>query len=110
MFRQEKYMCLSDPNIPAAILSKAAQHCWQRKSQSVSTSEAIQCIASFLSSGYAVVLTGAGVNVDSGLKAYRERMGDTQIQTTRVRTTPSLIGCHVLKSDYSKADFCPGSL
>jgi len=109
MFRQEKYMCLSDINIPAAILSKAAQ----RKSQSVSTSEAVQriaAIASFFSSGYAVVLTGAGVNVDSGLKAYRERMGDTQIQTTSVRTTPSLIGCHVLKSDYSKADFCPGSL
>jgi hypothetical protein len=37
-------------------------------------------------------------------------MGDTQIQTTSVRTTPPLIGCHVLKSDYSKADFCPGSL
>lgn len=64
-------MCLSNPNIPAANLSKAAQ----RKSQSVSTSEAIQRIASFLSSGYAMVLTGAGVSVDSGLKVYRGKDG-----------------------------------
>jgi NAD-dependent deacetylase sirtuin 4 len=74
MFRQEKYMCLSDINIPAAILSKAAQ----RKSQSVSTSEAVQriaAIASFFSSGYAVVLTGAGVGIDSDLEAYRGKDG-----------------------------------
>ncbi len=64
-------MRLSVPNIPPAILSKAAQ----RKSQSVSSSEAIQRIASFLSSGHAAVLTGAGVSVDSGLKAYREKDG-----------------------------------
>ncbi|KAF8498634.1 DHS-like NAD/FAD-binding domain-containing protein [Russula emetica] len=64
-------MRLSVPNIPAAILSKAAQ----QKSQSVSTPEAIQRIASFLSSGHAAVLTGAGVSVDSGLKAYRGKDG-----------------------------------
>jgi hypothetical protein len=64
-------MRLSVPNIPAAILSKAAL-C---KTQSVSSSEAVQRIASFLSSGHAAVLTGAGVSVDSGLKAYRGKDG-----------------------------------
>jgi hypothetical protein len=64
-------MRLSVPDIPAAILSKAAL----RKTQSVSSSEAVQRIASFLSSGHAAVLTGAGVSVDSGLKAYRGKDG-----------------------------------
>jgi hypothetical protein len=64
-------MRLSVPNIPAAVLSKAAQ----RKPQAVSSSEAIQRIASFLSDGHAAVLTGAGVSVDSGLKAYRGKDG-----------------------------------
>ena len=66
-----KYMRLSVPNIPAAILSKAAQ----RKPQNVSPLEAVERIASFLSSGHAAVLTGAGVSVDSGLKAYRGKDG-----------------------------------
>ena len=64
-------MRLSVPNIPAAVLSKAVQ----RKSQSVSSSEATQRIVSFLTSGHAAVLTGAGVSVDSGLKAYRGKDG-----------------------------------
>jgi hypothetical protein len=64
-------MRLSVPNIPAAVLSKAAQ----RKPQAVSSSEAIQRIALFLSDGHAAVLTGAGVSVDSGLKAYRGKDG-----------------------------------
>jgi hypothetical protein len=71
IIRVSKYMRFSVPNIPAAVLSKAAQ----RKSQSVSSPEAIQRIASFLSSGHAAVLTGAGVSVDSGLKAYRGKDG-----------------------------------
>ncbi|KAI0285837.1 DHS-like NAD/FAD-binding domain-containing protein [Russula aff. rugulosa BPL654] len=64
-------MRFSIPNIPAAVLSNAAQ----RKTQSVSPSEAVQRIAEFLSSGRAAVLTGAGVSVDSGLKAYRGEDG-----------------------------------
>ena len=64
-------MRFSVPNIPAAVLSKAAQH----KTQSVSPAEAIERITSFLSSGHAAVLTGAGVSVDSGLKAYRGKDG-----------------------------------
>jgi hypothetical protein len=64
-------MRFSIPNIPAAVLSNAAQ----RKIQSVTPSEAVQRIAEFLSSGRAAVLTGAGVSVDSGLKAYRGEDG-----------------------------------
>ena len=64
-------MRFSIPNIPAAVLSNAAQ----RKTQSVTPSEAVQRIAEFLSSGRAAVLTGAGVSVDSGLKAYRGEDG-----------------------------------
>ena len=66
-----QYMRLSVPNIPPAILSTASQ----RNTPSVSSSEAVQRISSFLSSGRAAVLTGAGVSVDSGVKAYRGKDG-----------------------------------
>lgn len=52
-------MRLSVPNIPTSVLSKAAL----RKAESVSSSEAVQR------------LTGAGVSVDSGVKAYRGKDG-----------------------------------
>ncbi|KAH9975948.1 DHS-like NAD/FAD-binding domain-containing protein [Lactifluus volemus] len=64
-------MRFSVPNIPPAILSNAAQ----RNVPNVSPSEAVQRISSFLSSGRAAVLTGAGVSVDSGVKAYRGKDG-----------------------------------
>ena len=64
-------MRLSVPNIPPGILSTAAQ----RNAPTVSPSEAVQRIAAFLSSGRAAVLTGAGVSVDSGVKAYRGKDG-----------------------------------
>ncbi|KAN0130965.1 DHS-like NAD/FAD-binding domain containing protein [Lactarius tabidus] len=64
-------MRLSVPNIPPSILAKSAL----RNVPSVLPAEAVQRIASFLSSGTAAVLTGAGVSVDSGLKAYRGKDG-----------------------------------
>jgi hypothetical protein len=64
-------MRLSVPNIPPSILSAAAK----RNVPTVSPSEAVQRITSFLSSGRAAVLTGAGVSVDSGVKAYRGKDG-----------------------------------
>lgn len=64
-------MRLSVPNIPPSILSTAAK----RNVPTVSHSEAVQRITSFLSSGRAAVLTGAGVSVDSGVKAYRGKDG-----------------------------------
>ncbi|KAI0305024.1 hypothetical protein BC826DRAFT_1100757 [Russula brevipes] len=42
-----------------------------RNVPAVSASEAVQCIASFLSLGHATVLTGAGVSIGSGVKVYR---------------------------------------
>jgi hypothetical protein len=66
-----RYMRFSVPNIPPAILSAAAQ----RNVPTVSSSEAVQRISSFLSSGRAAILTGAGVSVDSGVKAYRGKDG-----------------------------------
>ena len=65
------YMRLSIPNIPPSILSNAAL----RNVPSVQPAEAVQRIASFLSSGTAALLTGAGVSVDSGVKAYRGKDG-----------------------------------
>ncbi len=65
------YMRLSVPNIPPSILSNAAL----RNVPSVLPSEAVQRIASFLSSGTTALLTGAGVSVDSGVKAYRGKDG-----------------------------------
>ncbi|KAH9036440.1 DHS-like NAD/FAD-binding domain-containing protein [Lactarius hengduanensis] len=64
-------MRLSVPNIPPSILSNAAL----RNVPSVLPSEAVQRIASFLASGTAALLTGAGVSVDSGVKAYRGKDG-----------------------------------
>ncbi|KAI9454436.1 DHS-like NAD/FAD-binding domain-containing protein [Russula earlei] len=64
-------MRLSVPNIPPAILASAAL----RNDPIVSPSEAVQRISSFLSSGRTAVLTGAGVSVDSGVKAYRGKDG-----------------------------------
>jgi NAD+-dependent protein deacetylase sirtuin 4 len=64
-------MRFSVPNIPPAILSTAAQ----RNAKKVTPSEAVQRISSFLSTGRAAVLTGAGVSVDSGVKAYRGKDG-----------------------------------
>ena len=64
-------MRLSVPNIPASILANAAL----RNVPSVVPAEAVQRITSFLSSGTAAVLTGAGVSVDSGVKAYRGKDG-----------------------------------
>ncbi|KAI0255871.1 DHS-like NAD/FAD-binding domain-containing protein [Lactifluus subvellereus] len=64
-------MRLSVPNIPPAILSTASQ----RNAPTLSPPEAVQRISSFLSSGRAAVLTGAGVSVDSGVKAYRGKDG-----------------------------------
>lgn len=65
------YMRLSVPNIPPSILANAAL----RDVPSVLPAEAVQRIASFLSSGTAAILTGAGVSVDSGVKAYRGKDG-----------------------------------
>ncbi|KAH9004734.1 DHS-like NAD/FAD-binding domain-containing protein [Lactarius hatsudake] len=64
-------MRLSVPNIPPSILSNAAL----RNVPSVLPSEAVQRIVSFLASGTAALLTGAGVSVDSGVKAYRGKDG-----------------------------------
>jgi NAD-dependent deacetylase sirtuin 4 len=64
-------MRISVPNIPPSILANAAL----RNVPSVLPAEAVQRIASFLSSGTAAIVTGAGVSVDSGVKAYRGKDG-----------------------------------
>ena len=65
------HMRLSVPNIPPSVLAKSAL----RNVPRVLPAEAVQRIASFLSSGMAAILTGAGVSVDSGVKAYRGKDG-----------------------------------
>ena len=65
------HMRLSVPNIPPSVLAKSAL----RNVPRVLPAEAVQRIVSFLSSGMAAILTGAGVSVDSGVKAYRGKDG-----------------------------------
>ena len=65
------HMRLSVPNIPPSVLAKSAL----RNVPRVLPAEAVQRISSFLSSGTAAILTGAGVSVDSGVKAYRGKDG-----------------------------------
>ncbi|KII87334.1 hypothetical protein PLICRDRAFT_42959 [Plicaturopsis crispa FD-325 SS-3] len=60
-------MRVSVPTIPTVIsATPAKQH---------SRIEAIERVASFLAPGNAAVLTGAGVSVDSGIRAYRGKDG-----------------------------------
>ncbi|KAF9240624.1 DHS-like NAD/FAD-binding domain-containing protein [Melanogaster broomeanus] len=60
-------MRLSVPTIPHVVTSTSTK--------TISPSAAVEHIASFLASGNVCLLTGAGVSVDSGIRAYRGRDG-----------------------------------
>lgn len=62
-------MRVSVPGLPQAILSAKSS------TQNISPSEAILRLAEFLGKGDVAVLTGAGVSVDSGIRAYRGNDG-----------------------------------
>lgn len=62
-------MRVSVPTIPQAILSKAVQ------AQAIPRAAAIERVAQFLTPGNVAILTGAGVSVDSGIRAYRGKDG-----------------------------------
>ncbi|KAF5350219.1 hypothetical protein D9758_007780 [Tetrapyrgos nigripes] len=61
-------MRVSVPNIPASFLSRTT-------TPQVSVTEAVDKLSAFLSSGNVTLLTGAGVSVDSGIRAYRGQDG-----------------------------------
>ncbi|PPQ98937.1 hypothetical protein CVT24_003564 [Panaeolus cyanescens] len=63
-------MRVSVPDIPKAILNSATSH---RSIKSLS--EATAALTEFLSRGNVALLTGAGVSVDSGIRAYRGNDG-----------------------------------
>jgi NAD-dependent deacetylase sirtuin 4 len=58
---------VSVPHIPKAILEAAATS----TTNLVSLESVIQRVAAFVRPGNLAVLTGAGVSVDSGIRAYR---------------------------------------
>ena len=58
-------MRVSVPTIPAALIRSGTA------TQSISPAAAVDRIAAFLAPGNAAVITGAGVSVDSGIRAYR---------------------------------------
>ncbi|THH15221.1 hypothetical protein EW146_g5221 [Bondarzewia mesenterica] len=62
-------MRISVPTIPQSILSSPSSL------PRISPAEAVERIASFIGPGNVTVLTGAGVSVDSGVKAYRGKDG-----------------------------------
>ena len=62
-------MRVSVPGIPQAILNAKPSLSIQ------SLAEAAQTLADFIKSGNITVLTGAGVSVDSGIRAYRGEDG-----------------------------------
>lgn len=62
-------MRITVPGIPQAVLSAVST------APRVSRAEAIDCITTFLEPGNVTVLTGAGVSVDSGIRAYRGHDG-----------------------------------
>jgi NAD+-dependent protein deacetylase sirtuin 4 len=62
-------MRVSVPGLPQAILSAKSS------ALNISPSEAILRLAEFFGDGNVTVLTGAGVSVDSGIRAYRGNDG-----------------------------------
>ncbi|KAH9832604.1 DHS-like NAD/FAD-binding domain-containing protein [Rhodofomes roseus] len=64
-------MRISVPSIPEAILKSANA----AQARAILPAEAVDRIAAFLSPGNAAVVTGAGVSVDSGIRAYRGAKG-----------------------------------
>jgi len=100
----KEYMRISVPNIPPAILATAKL----RNAPIVPPSEAVQRIASFLSSGRAAVLTGAGVSVDSGVKAYRGKDGRYMNPDYKcVHNRDSLLSTHIADVVvHFQANFC----
>ncbi|KAH8115631.1 DHS-like NAD/FAD-binding domain-containing protein [Phellopilus nigrolimitatus] len=62
-------MRISVPTIPTSLLAPTAT------APPISKTEAVERISAFLSPGNAAVLTGAGVSVDSGIRAYRGANG-----------------------------------
>jgi NAD+-dependent protein deacetylase sirtuin 4 len=68
-FALATYMRVSVPGIPQAILNA-------KPSLSIQClAEATEILADFIKSGNITVLTGAGVSVDSGIRAYRGEDG-----------------------------------
>ncbi|TRM57923.1 DHS-like NAD/FAD-binding domain-containing protein, partial [Schizophyllum amplum] len=66
------YSChvrVSVPTIPASILAAAST------AQKILPAEAAERVATFLAPGNATVITGAGISVDSGIRAYRGHDG-----------------------------------
>jgi NAD-dependent deacetylase sirtuin 4 len=62
-------MRVSVPTIPLSVLSNS------RPTIKITPLEAVDRIAAFLVLGNTAVITGAGVSVDSGIRAYRGRDG-----------------------------------
>ena len=62
-------MRVSVPGLPLAILSA------KPSALDITPSEAILRLVEFLGNGNVTVLTGAGVSVDSGIRAYRGNDG-----------------------------------
>lgn len=60
-------MRISVPTIPQAVLSAVTPN--------ISPAFAIERIANFLKLGNTTLITGAGVSVDSGIRAYRGQDG-----------------------------------
>lgn len=63
-------MRVSVPGLPQAILTSA-----KSSALDITPAEAILRLADFLGNGNVTVLTGAGVSVDSGIRAYRGNDG-----------------------------------
>jgi hypothetical protein len=65
----QRHMRVSVPGIPQAILNAKPSLSIQ------SLAEAAEILTDFIKSGNLTVLTGAGVSVDSGIRAYRGEDG-----------------------------------
>ena len=82
-------MRVSVPTIPH-VVSPA-------QTNPISTAAAIERIASFLASGSVTLLTGAGVSVDSGIRAYRGKDGRYMNPNYRCVIRPTILGAFLIR-------------
>ncbi|KAH7890861.1 DHS-like NAD/FAD-binding domain-containing protein [Phlebopus sp. FC_14] len=89
-------MRVSVPTIPHVVTAKSAS--------TISPAAAVERIANFLASGNVTLLTGAGVSVDSGIKAYRGK--DGRYMNPNYKCVAYFKGFNITQSYRMKADLC----
>ncbi len=86
----KSHMRVSIPTIPQFLLERVPSR------PPISAAAAIERVADFIRPGNVTVLTGAGVSVDSGIRAYRGKDGRYMNPNYKCAQVTSRVGCILL--------------